>query len=213
MERDAAAAATLAAQRDAVPLVRTEVLKAVDTPREIELPGSTQAFDPAVLYARATGYISRRNVDIGSHVHVGDVLAVISAPDLDQQLAEARAQLVQSQIIRNRCGLSCGCKVFRRCGASRRIPTTQSERATRQQSNQCLTAFGLGYFASRPEHNRPFNDAMTAQTHVHVAGILDAYDFSAFQPLPMSAAEMAICFDRCWRQTQERAVCCSIRPM
>lgn len=97
MQRDAAAAATLAAQRDAVPLVRTEVLRAVNTPREIELPGSTQAFDAAVLYARATGYISRRDVDIGSHVHAGDVLAVISAPDLDQQLAAARAQLVQLQ--------------------------------------------------------------------------------------------------------------------
>jgi RND family efflux transporter MFP subunit len=97
LQLDAAAAATLAAQRNAVPIVRTEVLRAVDTPREIELPGSTQAFDSAVLYARATGYISTRNVDIGSDVHAGDVLAVISAPDLDQQLAEARAQLVQLQ--------------------------------------------------------------------------------------------------------------------
>jgi RND family efflux transporter MFP subunit len=97
LQLDAAAAATLAAQRNAVPIVHTEVLKAVDTPRDIELPGSTQAFDWAVLYARATGYISTRNVDIGSHVHGGDVLAVISAPDLDQQLAEARARLVQLQ--------------------------------------------------------------------------------------------------------------------
>ena len=95
VQLDAAAAATLAAQRDAVPVVRTEILKALDTPREIELPGSTQAFDSAILYARATGYISTRNVDIGSRVRTGDVLAVISAPDLDQQLAEARAQLVQ----------------------------------------------------------------------------------------------------------------------
>jgi RND family efflux transporter MFP subunit len=95
VQLDAAAAETLAAQRDAVPVVRTEVVRAVDAPREIELPGSTQAFDSAILYARATGYIGARNVDIGSHVHAGDVLAVISAPDLDQQLAEARAQLVQ----------------------------------------------------------------------------------------------------------------------
>ena len=94
---DAAAAATLAAQRDAVPVVRTEILKAVDTPREIELPGSTEAFDSAVLYARATGFISNRSVDIGSRVHAGDVLAVVAAPDLDQQLAQARAELVQLQ--------------------------------------------------------------------------------------------------------------------
>jgi RND family efflux transporter MFP subunit len=96
-QREASADATLAAQRDAVPVVRTMVLRALDTPREIELPGSTQAFDTATLYARATGYISKRNVDIGSRVHAGDVLAVIAAPDLDQQLVQARAQLVQLQ--------------------------------------------------------------------------------------------------------------------
>jgi RND family efflux transporter MFP subunit len=96
-QREASADATLVAERDAVPVVRTMVLKAVDTPREIELPGSTQAFDTATLYARATGYIARRNVDIGSRVRAGAVLAVIAAPDLDQQLAQARAQLVQLQ--------------------------------------------------------------------------------------------------------------------
>ena len=96
-ERQAATMATLNAQRDAVPVVRILVLKAVDKPREIELPGSTQAFDTATIYARATGYIAKRNVDIGSRVHEGDVLAVIAAPDLDQQLAQAKAQLVQMQ--------------------------------------------------------------------------------------------------------------------
>src|SRR6202035_1781888 len=43
------------------------------------------------------GYISKRFVDIGSRVHEGDVLAVIAAPDLDQQFAQASAQLVQLQ--------------------------------------------------------------------------------------------------------------------
>ncbi len=96
-EREASADAILAAQRDAVPVVRTMALRAEDTPRDIELPGSTQAFDTATLYARATGYIAKRYVDIGSRVHAGAVLAVIAAPDLDQQLAQARAQLVQLQ--------------------------------------------------------------------------------------------------------------------
>jgi RND family efflux transporter MFP subunit len=95
--RHAQAAATLAAMHAAVPVVRTETIRADDAPREIELPGSTQAFDSATLFARATGYISKRNVDIGSRVRAGDVLTVISAPDLDQQLAQADAQLVQLQ--------------------------------------------------------------------------------------------------------------------
>jgi RND family efflux transporter MFP subunit len=93
----AAAVATLKAQRAAVPVVRTTVMQAVDAPRRIDLPGTIQAFNSATLYARATGYIGTRNVDIGSHVKVGDVLAVIAAPDLDQQLIQARGQLAQMQ--------------------------------------------------------------------------------------------------------------------
>jgi hypothetical protein len=40
-----------------------------------------------------------------------------------------------------------------------------------------------GYFAENPEHGRLFNDAMTAQTHAHVAAILNAYDFSGFETI------------------------------
>jgi RND family efflux transporter MFP subunit len=96
-ERQAETIATQTAERDAVPTVRTEILKPLTTPRQIELTGSAQAFDTATLFARATGYIGKRFVDIGSHVRAGDVLAVIAAPDLDQQSAQARAQLVQLQ--------------------------------------------------------------------------------------------------------------------
>ena len=74
------------------------VLSAVDTPRARRVTGLyAEAFDTATLYARATGYIAKRNVDIGSRVRAGAVLAVIAAPDLDQQLAQARAELVQLQ--------------------------------------------------------------------------------------------------------------------
>src|SRR6202041_3916094 len=100
--RKADTIATLTAEHNAVPLVRTALLKPLDAPRQVSLPGSTQAFDSATLYARATGYISKRNVDIGSRVHAGDVLAVIAAPELDQQLAQACAQLAQLQAARAR---------------------------------------------------------------------------------------------------------------
>lgn len=93
--RRADAVAVLAKEHAAVPIVRTAVMKPVDTPHESELSGSIQAFDGATLYARATGYIVKRNVDIGSRVRAGDILAVVSAPDLDQQLVQARALLAQ----------------------------------------------------------------------------------------------------------------------
>jgi RND family efflux transporter MFP subunit len=95
--RRAEARTVLEAQHDAVPLVRTMTAVAETAPRVIELSGSLTAFDSATLHARATGYIGVRNVDIGSKVRKGDVLAVIAAPDLDQQLAQAKAQLVQLQ--------------------------------------------------------------------------------------------------------------------
>ena len=95
--RSADTVAVLEARKNAVPNVRTMTVVEDKAPRTIELPGSMAAFDYATLFARATGYISVRNVDIGSKVRKGDVLALIAAPDLDQQFDQAKAQLVQLQ--------------------------------------------------------------------------------------------------------------------
>ena len=80
-----------------VPTVQVAVAKREDGPVPFTLPGTVSAFDQSTLYARATGYIAERRVDIGSRVKQGDLLVRISAPDLDQQLAQANAQLVQTQ--------------------------------------------------------------------------------------------------------------------
>jgi RND family efflux transporter MFP subunit len=94
-QRAATADAVLEARNNTVPAVRTLVVGAQLQPRTIDLPGSMAAFDSATLFARATGYISVRNADIGTKVRKGDVIATIAAPDLDQQLAQAKAQLLQ----------------------------------------------------------------------------------------------------------------------
>jgi RND family efflux transporter MFP subunit len=93
----AAARAAQQQQADFVPQVRVVVAKQVDTPIDLTLPGQTEAFDVANIYPRATGYVAERHVDIGSRVHKGALLVRIEAPDLDQQLAQARAQLGQNQ--------------------------------------------------------------------------------------------------------------------
>lgn len=80
-----------------VPTVRTANARRIDAPMQLTLPGHTRALDAARLYARATGYIAERKVDIGSRVKKGDLLLRISAPDLDQQLAQAHARLGQMQ--------------------------------------------------------------------------------------------------------------------
>src|SRR5260370_1662454 len=64
---------------------------------ELVLPGNIQPLYSATVYARVDGYIDRRNVDIGTSVKRGQVLAVISAPEIDQQLLQPRATLAQPE--------------------------------------------------------------------------------------------------------------------
>ena len=63
-------------------------------PSDLTLPGTTLPFRQATIYARVDGYLDQRLVDIGDRVKAGDLLAVISAPTIDQQVAQARADLV-----------------------------------------------------------------------------------------------------------------------
>src|SRR3984957_15783370 len=60
------------------------------------LPGTTQAIQDAVIYARVSGYLSKRYVDIGDQVKTGQLLAEMQSPELDQQLSQARANLQQA---------------------------------------------------------------------------------------------------------------------
>jgi RND family efflux transporter MFP subunit len=61
------------------------------------LPATTTAFEAANIFARTSGYIEKRYVDIGDRVKAGDLLANITAPELDHQIAQAKATLAQSE--------------------------------------------------------------------------------------------------------------------
>jgi len=65
--------------------------------QQLVLPGNTQAFIDSPIYARTNGYLKRWFVDIGARVHQGQLLAEIEAPELDQQLKQARAELATTQ--------------------------------------------------------------------------------------------------------------------
>src|SRR5712672_3253704 len=65
--------------------------------QEIILPGNTQAFSDAPIYARSSGYLKRWYFDIGAHVQQGQLLAEIETPEVDQQLLQARADLDTAQ--------------------------------------------------------------------------------------------------------------------
>lgn len=75
------------------PPVSLETPKMQQNASEIVLPGNMQAYTLAPIYARTTGYVKVWYHDIGSRVKKGDLLAVIETPELDQQLASAKADL------------------------------------------------------------------------------------------------------------------------
>jgi RND family efflux transporter MFP subunit len=64
---------------------------------EIVLPGNVYAYEDAPIYARTSGYLSHWYFDIGAHVRKGQLLAVISSPEVDQQLLQARADLATAE--------------------------------------------------------------------------------------------------------------------
>jgi RND family efflux transporter MFP subunit len=80
-------------------LARVDVLRVGrSTPKsELELPGNIEPTTEAPILARADGYIAKRLVDIGDRVRAGQELAEIDAPELDQQLAQAKATVQQGQ--------------------------------------------------------------------------------------------------------------------
>jgi RND family efflux transporter MFP subunit len=80
---------------NAVPLVAVVHPVESATP-DWTLPGTTQAIQDAIIYARVSGYLSKRYVDIGDQVKAGQLLAEIQSPELDQQLSQAKANLQQA---------------------------------------------------------------------------------------------------------------------
>src|SRR3984957_14851025 len=91
----AEAMATAEQYRDFVPNVRTVPVRASGRTMSVIWPATTEAFEQANIYARASGYISKRNVDIGSRVKAGDLLVEIAAPEIEHQIAQAEGTLTQ----------------------------------------------------------------------------------------------------------------------
>jgi RND family efflux transporter MFP subunit len=82
------------ASEQTVSVVKPERLP---TAVSIELPGQTQAYIQAPVFAQTSGYLKTWYFDIGAHVKAGDVLAEIDTPQVDQQLNQAKATLKEAQ--------------------------------------------------------------------------------------------------------------------
>jgi RND family efflux transporter MFP subunit len=87
--------ATAEWHRDFVPSLRVATVVANPAMVSVTLPATTAAFAQANIYARATGYIGKRNVDIGDRVKQGDLLVELAVPELDDQIFQNESTLKQ----------------------------------------------------------------------------------------------------------------------
>jgi RND family efflux transporter MFP subunit len=81
----------------ALPRVGVIVVTASSRDSGLQLPGNIQAITEAPVLARADGYLKERLVDIGDRVQAGQTLAIIEAPELDEQVRQAEANLAQAR--------------------------------------------------------------------------------------------------------------------
>ena len=84
-------------ESQAQPVVTVTQPQPPDKSSVLELPGRLEAYSRAPIYARVSGYVKDWKVDIGARVQAGQLLADIEAPDVDQQLSQARADLLTAQ--------------------------------------------------------------------------------------------------------------------
>ncbi len=96
LARDKALSAASEAAEEKAPVVNVAPVRRSPSSSALELPGDLQAYLESPIFARADGYMTKRLVDYGDRVRAGQLLAEIEMPELDQQLAQARASVAQS---------------------------------------------------------------------------------------------------------------------
>ncbi len=84
-------------QRNALPVVEVQTVHSAGSDQELTLPGTVTPLRSAHIYARASGYLKARYVDLGDTVRKGQMLGVISAPDLDASVGQAAAAVQQGK--------------------------------------------------------------------------------------------------------------------
>jgi RND family efflux transporter MFP subunit len=84
-------------QANFVPSVRVEAVAQRLGRLHVTLPATTLAFEAANIFARASGYVLKRYVDIGDHVKAGQLLAEITAPEVEAQVAQFQNSLQQAR--------------------------------------------------------------------------------------------------------------------
>jgi len=96
-ERNREVAARAKQEQNSIPVVEVQTVHSASAEQELTLPGTVTPLRAAHIYARASGFLKARYVDLGDAVHAGQVLGLISAPDLDTMVSQQTAMLQQSK--------------------------------------------------------------------------------------------------------------------
>jgi RND family efflux transporter MFP subunit len=129
--RSAANTALRQTTEAAITTVRVVSPKASALTQEIRLPGTTQAFTDAPIFARTSGYVKAWHADIGAHVTQGQALAEIESPEVDQQLQQARADLETARANLRQAQIT----------AERWEALLKTDSVSKQETDQAVSAF------------------------------------------------------------------------
>jgi len=164
------------------PVVTTLHAKPGEPTSTLLLPGNIEPLYEAAVYARTEGYLERRNVDIGSKVKAGQVLAVISSPEVDQQLLQARATLAQAdaslQQARATLEQSKANEELTRLTRERDLPLGQEHAISQQIVDEAVQADNARVAdVTAAEANITAAQANVAANHANVARLLQMQSF------------------------------------
>ena len=96
-KRDREITAKANTERTSLPVVEVQTVGAATSEQELTLPGTVTPLEAAHIYARASGFFERRYVDLGDKVRKGQLLGLISAPDLDAVVSQQTSLVQQSR--------------------------------------------------------------------------------------------------------------------
>ncbi len=194
LSRSSRAAETARAATEDLPVVSVVKAKTSGTTSELQLPGNTEPINVAHIYARASGYVRERRADIGTRVKSGQVLAIIESPEVDQQLAQARANLeqaraaqaqAQSNLDQARAGVNQASANIVQARANEEIAATTNDRWTRLVSRGVLPK-------QAGDERRTTLAARAAETQAALAASKTADAIVVSRQADVTAAEAAI---------------------
>jgi RND family efflux transporter MFP subunit len=121
----------------ALPMVDVIAVRGSAAPGSLTLPGETAAWYESTIYARVSGYVGKWYVDIGDHVQPGQLLASIDTPEMDAELAAARAKLnvAQSQVKVREADAAFATSTYERWRDSPRGVVSEQEREDKKAGN------------------------------------------------------------------------------